>query len=371
MSSRKEGTASFCMENEGEKATATEVDLEAWEEWDPSTLSFVDHMLAGSFAGLAEHVTIFPLDTLKTNIQCDQCGSTSPLKTLNCAKRIVNNDKGGIFRLWRGVGAMFAGCIPAHAAYFSLFEAMKVFLGADREGHYPVRAAACGASATFVHDLMMTPFDVVKQRMQLGYHHNILDCVRTVVKLEGVRAFYLSFPTTVAMNIPYGCVMVAVNESSRKVLLDYMKPPPRQSHTQLQLLSSSLLAGFFAGGVASFLTTPLDVVKTRLQTQSLVSRALGNGTSPRCAPAVTSPVVAHARHLMSSSAPKVSCANTVADVTPLKYSSMRQTFRTILKEEGYGAMLRGAAPRMLVQAPSVAISWTAYEFAKSILVGTK
>jgi solute carrier family 25 iron transporter 28/37 len=87
-----------------------EVDELDWEEWDPKKLSFVDHMMAGSFAGLAEHVAIFPMDTLKTNIQCEKCGSNSPFKTLNCARRIITND--GIFRLWRGVGAMFAGCIP-------------------------------------------------------------------------------------------------------------------------------------------------------------------------------------------------------------------------------------------------------------------
>lgn len=163
-------------DNEGDESE--EMDLE-WEEWDPSRLSFVDHMLAGSFAGLAEHVSIFPMDTLKTNMQCDKCDNKpnrTPLRTIQCAKRIVK--KSGVLRLWRGVSAMFAGCIPAHAAYFSLFESMKVAVGADKPGHYPLRAALCGASATLVHDLMMTPFDVVKQRMQLGYHRSVLDCAR-------------------------------------------------------------------------------------------------------------------------------------------------------------------------------------------------
>lgn len=45
-----------------------EDDLE-WEEWNPSKISFLNHMLAGSTAGLAEHVSVFPIDTLKTHIQ--------------------------------------------------------------------------------------------------------------------------------------------------------------------------------------------------------------------------------------------------------------------------------------------------------------
>ena len=90
-------------EDEGEE------DFE-WEEWNPSRISFFNHMIAGSAAGLAEHVSVFPIDTLKTHIQCERCGSMSPGQTWNCATRIVGRE--GIFRLWRGVSATFAGCLP-------------------------------------------------------------------------------------------------------------------------------------------------------------------------------------------------------------------------------------------------------------------
>jgi len=33
----------------------------------------------------------------------------------------------GLFRLWRGVPTMFVGCVPAHAAYFSIFEEVSYF----------------------------------------------------------------------------------------------------------------------------------------------------------------------------------------------------------------------------------------------------
>lgn len=61
------------------------------------------------------------------------------------------------------------------------------------------------------------------------------------------------------MNIPYGCVMVAVNESLKHVLR-----PAGDYDTQ-----TFLLAGSGAGAVAAAATNPLDVVKTRLQTQAL------------------------------------------------------------------------------------------------------
>ena len=47
-----------------------EEDLE-WEEWNPARISFVHHLIAGSIAGLAEHVSMFPIDTLKTNMKTD------------------------------------------------------------------------------------------------------------------------------------------------------------------------------------------------------------------------------------------------------------------------------------------------------------
>ena len=191
------------------------------------------------------------------------------------------------------------------------------------------------------------------------------------------------------MNLPYGCVMVAVNESSRKVILDFMKPDRRENinrnqpptHSRSQRLSASLLSGCFAGAVAALLTTPLDVIKTRLQTQNLVSQTL----TPGPVPPLACPGFKQAkRHIVSSSKPvtigaplhavediKMSQVNNTAHSTGasagLRYHSMAQTFRSVVKEEGYIALLTGAVPRILVNAPSVAISWTAYEFAKSVL----
>ncbi len=73
------------------------------------------------------------------------------------------------------------------------------------------------------------------------------------------------------MNIPYGCVMVAVNESLKRALR-----PGGDYDTQ-----TFLLAGSGAGAVAAAATNPLDVVKTRLQTQAL--RAQGPSSSSSAA----------------------------------------------------------------------------------------
>lgn len=234
---------------------------------------------------------------------------------------------------------------------------MKVLLGANGDGHFPVQAALCGALATFSHDMVMVPFDVVKQRMQLGYHNSVIDCVGSVLRSEGPRALYLSLPTTIAMNVPYGCVMVACNESARKVL------NPQGGYS----LGTSLLAGCISGAFASLVTTPLDVVKTRLQTQDLTSRVLST-TSPQPISTIPSTSPHLLASVVNSGAKPVYSDNISSNsAASRKYKSMFQTIRRIATEEGLSAFWKGCFPRMLVQAPSVAVSWTAYEFAKGFI----
>jgi solute carrier family 25 (mitochondrial iron transporter), member 28/37 len=214
----------------------------------------------------------------------------------------------------------------------------------------------------------MTPFDVVKQRLQLGYHQNIFDSARSIISLEGIGALFRSYPTTLVMNLPYGCIMVAANESLRKIL----NPDGKYS------LKTSMIAGSLAGAVASTLTTPLDVVKTRLQTQDLTSRSVYS--TPTTTNAASSPMTNRAmsgfsfypRFLVSMVPDTCDAINThPSSRTAPRYTSFFQTVQIIFKEEGAAAFFKGAFPRLLVQAPSVAISWTAYEFVKSCLVDSK
>lgn len=67
-----------------------------------------------------------------------------------------------------------------------------------------------------------TPLDVMMMKSFFshftGYYKSVLDCVTSIAKKEGIRAFYLSLTTTLMMNVPYGCVMVSANESAKKFL---------------------------------------------------------------------------------------------------------------------------------------------------------
>ena len=153
------------------------------EDYDPNSgLTMIDHMVAGSFAGMMEHVAMFPVDTIKTHVQ-SQKGEISTIY-----KSVYDMMKSqGISRMWRGVQSMFVGAVPAHAAYFSIFEASKVAFGVDGTSHKPLASMTVGAISVLAHDSIMTPMDVCKQRLQLGYYRGLLDCIYTIFKTEGIR----------------------------------------------------------------------------------------------------------------------------------------------------------------------------------------
>jgi hypothetical protein len=92
---------------------------------------------------------------------------------------------------------------PSHALYFATYEAAKVLYAggaADAAaGPHPLAAAAAGATATVVNDGCMTPWDVVKQRMQVSHSpfRSVPACAAATWRQGGIAAFYRSYWTTV------------------------------------------------------------------------------------------------------------------------------------------------------------------------------
>lgn len=110
--------------------------------------------------------------------------------------------------------------------------------------------AISGVMATLAHDGFMTPFDMLKQRMQIGSHSSTWQCFRHVASTEGYRAFYISFPTTVSMSIPFQAVQFTTYEKVRKML------NPSEGYNPMV----HVISGGVAGGVASVLTNPLGSI---------------------------------------------------------------------------------------------------------------
>lgn len=63
-------------------------------------------------------------------------------------------------------------------------------------------------TATFIHDAISNPTEVIKQRLQMynASYRTIFQCATGVYRTEGFRAFYRSYVTQLCMNLPHQAI---------------------------------------------------------------------------------------------------------------------------------------------------------------------
>lgn len=228
---------------------------------DHDGLRFWQYMVAGSIAGCVEHMAMFPVDTVKTRMQAIGSCPIRPVNVRHALRSILKSE--GPMSLYRGIGAMGLGAGPAHAVYFSVYEICKSSFSGGNPNNPAVHAAS-GVCATVASDAVLTPMDMVKQRLQLADspYRGLSDCMRRVFREEGLRAFFASYRTTVLMNAPFTAVHSATYEAAKRGLTEIS---PESVSDERSVVHAT--AGAAAGAAAAAVTTPLDVVKTQLQCQ--------------------------------------------------------------------------------------------------------
>ncbi|XP_075230126.1 mitoferrin-1-like isoform X1 [Lycorma delicatula] len=274
------------------------------------TTNVTTHMMAGAIAGVMEHCVMYPLDSVKTRMQSLSPSPNATYRGIGEAlHRMVVQE--GILRPIRGMGAVVMGAGPAHALYFSCYEYLKDTLSLQINAHLASGAAGC--FSTVLHDGIMTPADVVKQRMQMynSPYKSLFQCICKLYKSEGVYAFYRSYTTTLAMNVPFQSIHFMTYEFSQSIT------NPERSYNPI----AHMVSGAVAGGFAAALTTPLDVCKTLLNTQQAEAKVVG----------------------------------------------LVNAIRTVYRLGGPLGYFRGMSARVLYQMPSTAICWSTYEFFKYLL----
>lgn len=287
----------------------------------PPNFSLSQNMAAGAFAGIAEHTVMYPIDAIKTRMQIIGPGGANAYSSfIQGTYRMAASE--GVASLWRGMSSVAIGAGPAHAVYFATYEAVKHLMGGNRVGeHHPLAAATSGACATIASDALMNPFDVIKQRMQMEgsgkMYRSMLDCAKYVYRNEGVAAYYVSYPTTLSMTVPFTALQFLAYESISTVMNPSKKYDP----------ITHCLAGAVAGGLAAGLTTPMDVIKTMLQTRG-----------------------------------------TAKDAELRSVNSFMSGCRLLLAREGFRGFFKGMQPRVVTTMPSTAICWSAYEASKAYFI---
>lgn len=276
---------------------------------DEEATTSLSHFCAGALAGTMEHTGMYPIDTVKTLAQL----KNNNLPITQVARNLYQSQ--GPKAFFRGITAVIVGAAPSHAVYFTTYEFMKQN-GSKISSNQSVTFGLAGAVATILSDAILTPMDTVKQRRQLAYklYPSNMACIRQMIKNEGIRALYAGYSTTLLMNVPFHAIYVNIYEFVKAQLILH-------SRSKDYDVKNHIISGGIAGLTAAAMTNPLDVVKTRLQTQG---------------------------------------------DTGLYYTGMVNAFTDIWKTEGMKGMMKGIQARMLFHSLSAGILWTTYEYFKYI-----
>jgi len=237
------------------------------------------HCASGALAGCAVEAAFYPLDTIKTRLQARRHG-----------------ERVALFRgLYRGVGGNLLGVAPASAVFFAAYEPMKRALGAGGdagggEGGGVRAHLTAGATAGLASSLIRVPTEVIKTRRQVGT--SAASSLRGILAAHGVMGLFAGYWSFLLRDLPFDAIEFAGYESLKQAWGSFAD---KEDVNGAEAAALGAIAGAFTGAV----TTPLDVVKTRLMT------------------------------------------------SPDSYTGVVQCVRKTIAEEGAMALLKGVEPRVM------------------------
>lgn len=236
-----------------------------------------DGVVAGGTAGVVVETALYPIDTIKTRLQAARVGSKIHWKGL-----------------YAGLAGNLVGVLPASAIFVGVYEPTKQRLlklfPENLSAFAHLTAGAIGGAAS---SLIRVPTEVVKQRMQTGQFTSAPNAVRLIVAKEGFKGLYAGYSSFLLRDLPFDALQFCLYEQLR---IGYKLAAKRELNDP-----ENAVIGAFAGAITGAITTPLDVMKTRLMVQ-------GSGN---------------------------------------QYNGLLSCAQTIMREEGPTAFLRGIGPRVL------------------------
>jgi hypothetical protein len=182
-----------------------------------------------------------------------------------------------------------------------------------------------------------------------GYNYrSTIDAARVIVRTEGFSALFHGYKATLWRDLPFSALQFTFYEKERNLAKDYM------GSNNIGLLLEIATAAS-AGGAAGVITTPLDVVKTRIQTQQPDQPAASKTASkPAIIPASSSkhsstskPTTTHISHNRPISTSSPSTTLKAHGAATLDTSSVFTGLKIIYQTEGLAGWFRGVGPRFV------------------------
>ncbi|KAH6797278.1 Mitochondrial substrate carrier family protein [Perilla frutescens var. hirtella] len=257
--------------------------------------------LWGGIAGAFGEGMMHPVDTIKTRIQSQAIfnGSKNQNSAIQVVRAVWATD--GLAGFYRGIAPGIMGSLATGATYFGVIESTKKWMDESYPGlggHWAHFIS--GAIGDTLGSVIYVPCEVMKQRMQVqgsrkywtsvlaregsqaklgmptyGYYSGMFQAASSIWKEQGLKGLYAGYWSTLARDVPFAGLMVTFYEAFKN-MTQYGKQrifPNSDFHSNSTF--EGLVLGGLAGGLSAYLTTPLDVVKTRLQVQGATIRYKG------------------------------------------------------------------------------------------------
>lgn len=295
-------------------------------------ISTISGILSGSIAKLFTH----PLDTIKSKSQIYQ---TKEHMTIRQVVKITLEQE-GISGFFKGLPITLIGSIPASGLYFGSYEfAKKNLLSSGTfKDHDFISHFAGGMFAETISCILWVPIDIIRERRQVQSnlkqyeYKNDFNALTTIIKTEGVRGIYRAYLATLASFGPTSALYFTFFEQAKGFFVKNDKEAYLSNAKENKVIKlsfyQSVLCSMFASGLSSFITSPLDLVKFRMQVQR---------------------------------------ASSDYNKETAVYKNMLQGLYRILSKEGFKALYRGSQARVLSMMPQGTLIMTMVEQVKPLV----
>jgi len=300
---------------------------------DVSARRFFQLLSSAAFSGVIARSIVHPMDTIRARMMVQSSGSLK-----SAMMNILHTD--GWKGLYRGVGVTVVVQAPAIATYLMSYDYAKDYMSSRfQTGVFHSSPAlvhlCCGLFAETISAMFWVPMEVIKQRVQVrNTYTSSYSVLRDLIRNEGAHTLFKGYWLTVGVFGPYAMIYFMCYEKTKALSGTYFGQSVDQLNSVGVLGSAAVSAG-----IAAACTTPLDVVKTRLQTQGdlVASIRSGNGN----------PTGMHSGNM--------------------EYRSTMHAIRSIVSQYGIRGLFRGISARILWISPQTAITFGTFERIKQYL----
>jgi solute carrier family 25 S-adenosylmethionine transporter 26 len=158
------------------------------------------NLVAGGLTGIFTDVICYPLETIKTRSQ------------IHSKFRIKSN----LLNSYRGFSTQLVMTFPVTTLYFMIYESTKYFFDNMTPAGYSVSLSTKTFIGAFLGELISgfaaNPFEIVKQKIQVGQFRKIKDVISNIKRNKGVMGFFKGYLSLIAREIPFSCFQFPIYE---------------------------------------------------------------------------------------------------------------------------------------------------------------